>query len=121
MAAPPDAFDCSAVVPFGLIWLDYLRRREKGMSVNRLLLYVPIHQERATAFRAALIDPTALTCQLYVYDKRDNAGPIDLADAGNIESTLPPCRRPHQPNLESAEIPGLPGIVDSVDQSDGSV
>jgi len=121
IAAPPDAFDCSAVVPFGLIWLDYLRRREKGMSVNRLLLYVPIHQERATAFRAALIDPAALMCQLYIYDKRDDAGAIDLADAGNIESTLPPCRRPVQPNLESGDISGLPGNVDSVDQSDGSV
>lgn len=121
MAAPPDAFDCSAIVPFGLIWLDYLRRREKGMSVNRLLLYVPIHQERATAFRAALLDPAALTCELFVYDKRDYAGPIDLADAGNIESTLPPCRCPLQPNLESIDIPGLPANVDSVDQSDGAI
>ncbi len=73
------------------------------MSVNRLLLYVPIHQERATAFRAALIDPAALTCQLFVYDKRDDTGAIDLADAGNIESTLPPCRRPLQPNFESSD------------------
>jgi hypothetical protein len=51
LAAPPDAQDCSAVVPFGLIWLDYLRRREKGLTVNRLILYVPLHHEQAAAFR----------------------------------------------------------------------
>ena len=121
IAAPPDAPDCSAVVPFGLIWLDYLRRREKGMTVNRLILYVPAHHERATAYRAALIDPAALACQLFVYDERDCSGAIDFADAGNIDSTLPPCRRPLQPNLESVDIPDLPASVDSVEQSDGSI
>jgi hypothetical protein len=121
MAAPPDALDCSAVVPFGLIWLDYLRRREKGMSVNRLLLYVPVHEEQATAFRAALIDPAALTCQLFVYDERDCAGTVDFADAGNIESTLPPCHRPLQPNAGSADLPELPADVDSIEQSDGAI
>jgi len=121
IAAPPDTADCSAVVPFGLIWLDYLRRREKGLSVNRLLLYVPRDHERATALRAALIDPAAIACELFVYDECDCAGAIDFADAGNIESTLPPCRRPLQPNLESVDLPDLPAHVDQVEQSDGSV
>jgi len=120
LAAPPDAHDCSAVVPFGLIWLDYLRRREKGLSVNRLLLYVPVHQERSTAFRAALIDPAAVACQLFVYDARDCAGAVDFADVGNMESTLPPCRRPLQPNSETAELPDM-DCVDRVEQSDGSI
>ena len=121
IAAPPDAADCSAVVPFGLIWLDYLRRREKGMTVNRLLLYVPLGQERPTAFRAALIDPAFAACQLFVYDERDCTGVIDFLDAGNIESTLPACRRPLQPNLESADIPGFSANADRIEQSDGSV
>jgi hypothetical protein len=123
IAAPPDAPDCSAVVPFGLIWLDYLRRRErdKGTSVNRLLLYVPVHHERATAFRAALIDPAAVASQLFVFDERDCTGAIDFADAGNIESTLPPCRRPLQPNTEPADVSDLPAGVDCVEQSDGSI
>jgi hypothetical protein len=121
LAAPPDAADCSAVVPFGLIWLDYLRRREKGMTVNHLLLYVPMRRERGAAFRAALIDPARIHCQLYAYDARDCAGAIDFADAGNVESTLPPCRQPVQPNLEQPEIPGLPAAAERVEQSDGSV
>ena len=121
MAAPPDALDSAAIVPFGLIWLDYLRRREKGLTVNRLLLYAPLHHERATVFRAALIDQAAIACELRAYDERDCTGAIDFADGGNIESTLPPCRRPAQPNLEFADVPGLPDSVDRVEQSDGSV
>ncbi len=120
MAAPPDAFDPSAVVPFGLIWLDYLRRREKGLSIRRLMLFVPLHEERATSLRAALIDPARVDCQLYGYDERDCTGLIDFADAGNVESTLPPCRRPLQPNVEPGDHSGLPGEVDRVEQSDGS-
>ncbi len=121
IAAPPDASDCSAIVPFGLIWLDYLRRRDKGLTINRLLLYVPLHHERDTALRAALIDPTNIACELHVYDPRDSTGSVDFTDAGNIDSTLPPCHRPPQPNLESVEVPGLPSAVDRVEQSDGSV
>lgn len=121
IAAPPDALDCSAVVPFGLIWLDYLRRREKGLTVNRLLLYVPLHHEGSTAFRAALIEQARATCQVFVYDQRDCTGAVDFADCGNIDSTLPPCRRPVQPNVETADIPGLPGNVDCVEQSDGTI
>lgn len=120
IAAPPDALDCSAVVPFGLIWLDYLRRREKSITVNRLLLYVPVHHDRSTAFRAALIDPVACACQLFVYDERDCTGALDFADAGNIESTLPPCRHPLQPNSEAATLPDIANM-DRVEQSDGSI
>lgn len=121
MAAPPDAADCPAVVAFGLIWLDYLRRREKGASVNQLLLYVPLGHERATAFRAALIDPSAVSCRLYAYDRRERSGAVDFQDAGNIESKLPPCHRPAWPNSGSGGIPDLPSGVDLVEQSDGSV
>ena len=121
IAAPPDTHDCSAIVPFGLIWLDYLRRREKGMSVNRLLLYVPVHQEQATAIRASLINPAAVVCELFAYDELDCTGAIDFADAGNLESSLPPCHRPLQPNLQAMEVPDLPFGVDQVEQSDGSI
>jgi hypothetical protein len=120
MAAPPDAADCSAVVPFGLIWLDYLRRREKGMSVNRLLLYVPARHERAAAFRAALVDAAGISCQLCIYDERDRTGAVDFADAGNIESILPPCRGESQPNSLGG-LPDFPANVDRVEQSDGSI
>jgi hypothetical protein len=121
IGAPPDVADCAAIVPFGLIWLDYLRRREKAMGVNRLLLFAPHGRECAPALRAALLDATKVSCQLFVYDERDCAGALDFTDAGNVESTLPPCHRPVLPNMSLAEIPDLPADVDRVDQSDGAI
>jgi len=120
MAAPPPTEDCAGMVGSGLIWLDYLRHRESALTIRRLLLYAPIHREQEVAFRAALIDRAAAECALFVFDERDRAGAVDFADAGNIDSSLPPCRRPVTPNAEPPAFPDLAG-VDRVDQSDGSI
>ncbi len=121
MAALPDGADIAGAVPAGLIWLDYLRRREKKIAIGRLLLYAPLGFEKEAAFRAALVNPVAAACELFAYDERDTVGPIDFSDAGNVESTLPPCRRPSQPNLELPALRDLPAEVEAVEQSDGSV
>jgi hypothetical protein len=124
MAAPDTAngasADCAGMVAFSLIWFDYLRRRESALTIGRLLLYAPMHRERQVAFRAALIDAAAAQCTLHVFDERDRAGAVDFADAGNVDSTLPPCRRPLTPNAEPAAFPDL-DCVDRVDRSDGSM
>ena len=73
MAAPPDASDCAGIVAFGLIWLDYLRRREKTLAIQNLLLYVPLNRHRDAAFRAAWINPVAAVCKLFAYDEQDRA------------------------------------------------
>jgi len=120
MAAPPDTLDCAGIVAFGLIWLDHLRRREKGVRIPRLLLFSPVRCEREVSFRAAMIDPVAVSAGLYVFDEKDRAGAVDFADAGNIASTLPPCRKPVAPNAEAPAFPDL-ADVDRIQQSDGSI
>jgi hypothetical protein len=122
VAVPTDiATPASAgVVATGLIWLDYLRRREKALSTAQLLLYVPLGLEREIAFRAACLDPARVACRLFAFDERDRAGAIDFADAGNMESTLPPCRRPLSPNSETPVFPHMPD-VDRVELADGSI
>jgi hypothetical protein len=122
MAAATDTATpaCAGIVATGLIWLDYLRRREKALSIGRLLLYVPLGLEREVAFRAACLDPTKVACQLFAFDERDRAGAIDFADAGNTESTLPPCRRPAAPNSEVQAFPEMPD-VDRIELTDGSL
>jgi hypothetical protein len=119
-AAPPDTPACAGIVAVGLIWLDYLRRREKKLSIGRLILYVPLGMESEVAFRAACLDPARAACQLFAFDEKDRAGAIDFADAGNIESTLPPCRRPAAPNSERHVFPDMPD-VDRIEQTDGSL
>ena len=89
MAAPPGAADCAGMVGCGLIWLDYLRRRESALTIRRLLLYAPIRHERDVAFRAARIDPSAAECTLCVFDERDRAGAVDFADAGLPRTVKP--------------------------------
>jgi hypothetical protein len=119
MAAPPGAPACAGIVAFGVIWLDYLRRREKAISIGRLLLYIPFGAEREVAARAACLHPAAVACELFAYDDKDRAGSIDFADGGNIESMLPPCRRSVSPNAASAEFEAPD--VDRIEQMDGSV
>lgn len=120
IAAPPGAADVSGIVAFGIIWADYLRKRERPLSIGRLLLFCPAHAERETAHRIALIHPGVLECGLYVFDEKDRVGCVDLMDAGNVDSTLPPARRPAIPN---ADPPGFPEMddVDRVERSDGSI
>lgn len=120
IAAPPDSAEFAGIVPAGLIWLDYLRRRERGVAVSRLLMYVPQGCERDAAFRASRLDPAKVACQLIVFDEKDRTAAIDFADAGNVDSTLPPCHRPVAPN---ADISGIPEIddVDQIQRSDGSI
>lgn len=120
IAAPPDATDCAGIVPSALIWLDHLRRREKNLAIPELLLYVPLRREKEAALRAACIEHSAVICKLLAYDDRDRAGAIDFADAGNIDSTLPPCHCPDQPNADTAELPVMPDVV-RIGRPDGSV
>src|SRR5579863_278767 len=120
MAAPADTQECAGIVAAGLIWREYLRRREKACSIGRLLIYVPLGMERDVAFRAACLDPVKAACVLFAFDEQDRAGAIDFADAGNVESTLPPCRRPSAPNSEQQVFPEMPD-VDRIEQTDGSI
>lgn len=121
MAAAPNS-SCAGIAAFGLIWLDYLRRREKAkaVSIGRLLFFVPLGCQREVVVRAACIDPAAAACQVFAFDEKDRAGAIDFTDAGNVESTLPSCRRPVSPNTGIGAYPDLPD-TDRIEQADGSI
>jgi hypothetical protein len=119
MAAPPDSLDCAGVVPLGLIWLEYLRSREKRIDIKRLLLYTPERKERDAAFRVAMIDPAHAEVRLHIYDRKLRAAEVDPADVGNIDSALPVCRRQASVADVAPDL-GIAG-VDRVWQSDGSV
>src|SRR5664279_1836241 len=64
IACPPEA-DASAVLSFGLIWLTYLRGRERRVVVEGLVIYVPAGRERATALRLLCLDPAAARLELF--------------------------------------------------------
>ncbi len=92
MGAGPDAENVSAMLSFALIWLDYLRKRNRKLTVERLVLFVPAETENQIASRLLFLHPDRLRCEVYSYSEEDFVAPIDLQDHGNIDSYLPVCR-----------------------------
>ena len=120
IACPPEA-DASAVLSFGLIWLTYLRARERRVAVEGLAIYVPAGHERAAALRLLCLDPAAARFELFTYGEEDFVARIDPRDHGNLDTRLEPCRRPAPNLLETCQrIASLPG-VERVVKHDGRV
>ena len=59
IGAGEDAIDIDGVLSFGLIWLDYLRRRETRLSVGTLAVFVPIGAENTTCHRVRYLNKDA--------------------------------------------------------------
>ncbi|MBZ5595198.1 MAG: hypothetical protein LAP39_23380 [Acidobacteriia bacterium] len=93
IGAPPDGLGSSGVVSFGLIWLDYLRRRERRAIVENLVLFVPADQERPTALRLRCLHHERARFELFAYSDSGRTARIDLRDAGNLETKLDRCRQ----------------------------
>jgi len=110
IACPPEA-DAAAVLSFGLIWLTYLRARERRVAVEGLAIYVPAGHERAAALRLLCLDPAAARFELFTYGEEDFVTRIDPHDHGNLDTRLEVCRRPAPNQLETWQrIISLPGV-----------
>jgi len=118
IACPPEG-DTAAVLSFGLIWLSYLRARERRVALQGLAIYVPAGRERAAALRLLCLDAAAARFELFTYSDQDIVARIDPRDHGNLDTRLEPCRRP-PPNQNDAwqRILRLPG-VESISKYDG--
>ncbi|MBC7927744.1 MAG: hypothetical protein H7039_19030 [Bryobacteraceae bacterium] len=82
------AADADHALTFGLIWLDYLRRRERKITIEGLAIFLPEGQERTTAHRIRHLDTGMAQYRLFVHAD-DLELPVDCADSGNIETILP--------------------------------
>lgn len=120
IACPPEG-DAAAVLTFGLIWLSYLRSRERRVTVEGLAVYIRAGSERAAALRLLCLDPAAARFELFTYSAEDFVVRIDPHDHGNLDTRLETCRRP-EPNQSGAwrSVSGLPG-VEQVPKHDGCV
>jgi hypothetical protein len=120
IACPPES-DAAAVLSFGLIWLTYLRGRERRVAVEGLAIYVPAGRERAAALRLLCLDRSAARFELFSYNEQDWVAGIDPRDHGNLDTRLEPCRRPAPNLLETWQrITSLPGVERMV-KHDGRV
>ena len=120
IACPPDA-DAGALVSFGLIWLSYLRSRERRVTIEGLALYIPAGKERSAALRLLCLDQDAARFGLFTYSAEDDVALVDAHDYGNLDTRLEPCRRPPTNVTEAwQEIVSLPG-VERIPKQDGRV
>jgi len=119
IACPPDSGD-AGILTFGLIWLDYLRRRERRRTVEGLCLFVPSAHAAAVSLRLQCLDPGAARYLLHAYSEQGFAAPVDPRDAGNIDTVLEPCRRPVY-DASLAESLVRSGAVDQIARNDGEI
>ncbi|MGA2145882.1 MAG: hypothetical protein ABSH49_13065 [Bryobacteraceae bacterium] len=119
IACPPEA-DAAALVSFGLIWLAYLRARERRAKVEGLALYVPTGAERAPALRLLCLNPEAARVELFGYTEQDSVLPVDPRDHGNLDTRVEVCRRAAEPSAAWQRIAAIAG-VERVAKHDGRV
>ncbi|HYO82264.1 MAG TPA: hypothetical protein VES20_12735, partial [Bryobacteraceae bacterium] len=86
VSAPPGG-DVDGALTFALIWLDYLRKRERTITVEALTLLLPGSREAATCHRIRQLDRTRTA--FTVFAALDGwEVPVDIEDAGNIGTQL---------------------------------
>src|ERR1017187_10227176 len=90
IACPPDG-DASAVLTFGLIWLAYLRARERRVALEGLAVYFPAGQERGAALRVLCLDARSTRFELFTYTPQDDMVRAEPHDYGNLDTRLEPC------------------------------
>ena len=88
IGCPPDAQDVDGVLTFGLIWLDYLRKRETKSAVSGLAVFVPEGRHRTTCLRLLHLRQDAADWSAFVYTDRIEDR-VDIRDYGNIDTVLP--------------------------------
>ncbi len=123
IGAGEDAVDPDGVLSFGLIWLDYLRRRETRLSVGILALFVPIGAENTTCHRVRYLDGNAAQYRVFVHGAGILEEPVEPGDYTNVSTRLDPFCAP----TATAELMGwverlgaIPGVERRA-RPDGSV
>jgi len=92
LAVPPGRGNDARALTFGIIWLDYLRRRERRRTVEGLLLLLPEGRQRTTCLRLRYLRQELARFSIFVYTEDGYEEPVDARDHGNLESHLETCR-----------------------------
>jgi hypothetical protein len=121
IGAAPGALHSYGVLSFGLIWLDYLRKRERRITIEGLAVFLPADEARTTSLRVGFLDHRLARFEVFAYSGQDHAARLDLRDAGNLDSKLEICRRPSGIQREAlSPLLAIPG-VEPVETSDGEI
>jgi hypothetical protein len=92
IGSPGGTAGTDGILTYGLIWLDYLRRRETRLTVEGLALFLPAGQHGATCLRLRWLNSNLCRIALYLYSDDGFERQVDPSDFGNLHSRLPICR-----------------------------
>ncbi len=122
MGAGPDCLNIDGVLSFGLIWLDSLRRRERGLTVRGLILLLPAGRERTTCLRLRHLNAGVAEFRVFAYTPEGMECALDLGDYGNVDTRLEPVCR-HMPGAVDEIMAGLldKPHVEAVDRPAGEI
>jgi hypothetical protein len=96
IGAGADALDIDGALSFGLIWLDYLRQRERSLVVEGLAIFVPAGREATTCHRLRYLDVHKARYRVFVHHTDGLEDAVDPRDYTNLHTSLTPCLPEHQ-------------------------
>jgi hypothetical protein len=88
IGCPSQSNDVDGVLTAGLIWLDYLRRRDPSVNIDGLSVFLPEGRHRAVCLRMLYLRSDRTHWDAFVYTERTEDR-VDLRDYGNIVTELP--------------------------------
>ncbi len=94
IGAAEDSLDADGALTFGLIWLDYLRRRDPNMGLEGLAIFVPAGKEAVTCHRVRHLDSRAAVCTVFTHFADGTEEAVDPRDYTNFETRIDPCCQP---------------------------
>ncbi len=125
IGAAEDSLEVDGALTFGLIWLDYVRRRETHLPVRGLAIFVPAGREAVTCHRVRHLDAASAAYAIFVHFPDGSEQAVDPRDYTNFDTRLDPCRRPlaESPTHITDCVERMSGIegVTRRDHPDGAV
>lgn len=123
IASPPGG--SAGALTFGLIWLDYLRMRERRLTVEGLAIFLPQAEARAACLRLPFLNPRAARFAAFVYTAEGYEDRLDASDYGNLATRLETCAgsAPERPAHIAAWIERLRRLpfLEHLARADGSI
>ena len=88
IGAGEESLDPDAALSFGLIWLDYLRKRETKLGVEGLAIFLVLGSEATTCHRVRHLDPHRACYRVFVHHSDGLEDPVDPRDYTNLNTRL---------------------------------
>jgi hypothetical protein len=117
VGAGEDSLAPEGVLSFGLIWLDYLRRRETRVGIEGLAVFVPVDAAATTCHRIRFLNANRADFQVFVHGPGGHEDAVDPNEYTNFETRIDVCQSP-APDLRRAAWIERIQRIDGVERRD---